>query len=118
MPLGGGGVGVLFSVTGAPSKHGDPPSDAPPRASQKSDCDCQRSVSLVEFEFVGAPARPCNEAAKGEFRIETLLQVVQTCEQKLLVACLDCVEFGDIVELHSTGTSRGPESTLKSSAEN
>lgn len=72
----------------------------------------------MEFEVVGTPAWPCNEAAKGECRIEMFWQVFHACEQKLREDWMDCVEFGETVELQRTGTCRGRESTRKSSAEN
>lgn len=57
--------------TGWPLKQRELLSGAPPKAWQKSVWDCQRSVSLAEVEFCGTPpALPCNEGAKGEFKME------------------------------------------------
>lgn len=116
IPLGGLADLVALRVTGDPLKQGEESPDDPPRAVQKSGCDCQMSVNLVAVEFVGVVARPCNEAAKGELKMDTFWQVDHTCEQKLFEA--DCVEFGDTVELHSTGRFRRTEATLNSSDEN
>lgn len=118
MPLGGVGGGLVeLRAMGEPLKHGDE-SELPPRALQKSGCDCQMSVNLVVLEFVGGPARFCNEAANGEFEIDTFWQVFHTCEQKLFEASFDCVEFGETVELHRSGRFLGTEFTRNSSDEN
>lgn len=118
MPLGGTIVSVFSSETASPSKHIDPLSEEPPKASQKTLLDCQSSVSLEAEELTDTPPLPCNEGAKGEFEMKTFWHSSQTFEQKLLVLCFDMDEFPESVELQRTGTGRGPDCTLNSSAEN
>ena len=59
---------VLFKVTFWPSKQTELSSEDPPTMLQKSELDCQVSLSLL-VEFVGVGAWPCNDGENGEFLI-------------------------------------------------
>lgn len=107
-PFGLGTFSVVLKFTDLPVKQRVLSFDDPPNALQKSDWDCQRSVSL-EGEEDG-------NGAKGEFLIGVSLHVSQTCVQKLLAVFFD--EVLEIVELQSTGIVRIFGSIVNRSAEN
>lgn len=111
---------MLLNRTDLPVKHSDSSPDEPPKAIQKSDSDCQRSVSLEEEEDGGGTPvpLPCSDGAKGEFDMDLSLQVSQSCVQKSLALSLACVELDETVELQSIGTVRSFGPGVKRSAEN
>lgn len=101
-------MSVLLRETGSPLKQGE---FWAPNALQKSDFDCQRSVSLERVAFRGREALVCSAGAKGELRMSTSWQDSHTLEQKLSL-------FWPAVELQSIGTDRASDSVLNSFAEN
>lgn len=107
---------MLLNKADVPLKQSTSSPEDPPKASQKSEIDCHRSVSLEEVD--GNPALPCRDVANGEFSIGVSLQVFHTCVQKSPKVSLDWAGPDEADELQRMGTVRNFGSVLNRSAEN